>query len=63
MTEGKETNRVPEVEDGGERGELTAPEHEVSFFGGTKQERGKQSGQSPYYKLERGHSSDKYMQW
>jgi hypothetical protein len=40
MAEGKETSRVPEVEDGGERGELTAPEHEVSFFGGTKQERG-----------------------
>jgi hypothetical protein len=32
MTEGKETSRVPEVEDGGERGELTAPEHKVSFF-------------------------------
>ena len=30
MTEGKETSRVPEVEDGSEHGELTAPEHEVS---------------------------------
>lgn len=40
MTEGKQMRRVPEVEDGGERGNLTAPEHKVSFFlggGGTKQ--------------------------
>jgi hypothetical protein len=46
MTEGKKMRRVPEVEDGGERGNLTAPEHKVSFFlgggGGPSKQKSKQ---------------------
>lgn len=48
MTEGKKMRRVPEVEDGGERGNFTAPEHKVSFFlggGGPSKQISKQSGQ------------------